>query len=146
MVEGLVEPAVVEQAEEVEHEAADDDALDRRGAALRADQLVEREHERHADDEHEEGEDEVVDVEADPLRVVELVREELRDAVGEDAGEAVNDFFAAEDPDHVEAAEGVEGDEAAGLVSRERVGRLRGGVIEGRARRWGCGDGHGCRK
>jgi len=69
---------------------------------------------RDAADEDEEGEDEVVGGEAVPVGMVELVGEGLPEGGSAGFGEGVEDFLGADDPEHVEAAEGVEGGEAWG--------------------------------
>ena len=74
------------------------------------------------ENEHKHGKDEVVKVEAGPFGVVQFVGQK-RGGGAQDAGrggfaqfiQGVKNFIRAENPKHVEAAQGVEGDQPLGL-------------------------------
>ncbi len=135
----LADAAIVDDAAGDQEQAAADDARDRDAAAIAFDGLGQREYQRDAGDEDEQREDQVLEVEALPVAVLELlVQDGERPARGAaaDAIAGLDQFIATEDPEHVEAAQGVEREQAARAGNRD--GRRGGG-----SRGWGRNGGHG---
>ena len=103
---------VIDEAENNEEQGPLDELeVDRPlvGGRLRLGQ--ERERDGDARDEHEQGEDEVVEMEARPLDVVELDGPDAGPAPVRHLGQGPEEGVAADDPEHVEAAQGVEREE-----------------------------------
>ena len=104
---------VVDEAQQDEKQGALDQ-LDVEGALVRGGLRLgqEREGDGHPGDEHEQGEDEVVEVEAGPFDVLELDRPGAGPAPVRHFGQGPEEGVAADDPEHVETAQGVEREQA----------------------------------
>ncbi len=114
---------VVNDAEQDEQQAAGNDVPVEGGAVGGGGVAFgEREREADAGDEKEQREDHVIGVEAGPRDVFELAGPPLEDRPAGEGGQGGEDAIAAHDPEHVEAAEGVERVEAG----RGRNGRRNG--------------------
>ena len=81
--------------------------------------LPQRERQDHADQEQEQREDQVVEPEAFPLDVLELLAEAQGLRRAPPFAQRPRDLVAADDPEHVEAPQGVDRGQALG---RRRVG------------------------
>ena len=113
--EGPGEAAVEDEAKKIEDDASDNDPAHRGGFPAGVDRLVEREDQRDADDEDEHREDQVIEVEAGPEGVVDLLHRDFGPPVmffGVGLGDGPDDLFPADDPEHVEAAERVQRNQA----------------------------------
>ena len=76
--------------------------------------LPERERQHRAHQEQEEREDQVVEPEPLPLDVLELLGERRCALGAPPLAEGARELVAADDPEHVEAAEGVDREQALG--------------------------------
>ena len=82
--------------------------------ALTLDEFPDGKHDRHADNEHKQWEDEIVEGETNPFRVVQLWQQQGLCTFSEDPHQADCQSCAADEPEHIEAAQGVHGKDAAG--------------------------------
>ena len=111
----------------------------RGGFALLLDQPREREHDRDAGHEDEQREDEVVEAQSLPLRMLELPsdngggRARDRALAGQHFGECLGGPVGTDDPEHGEAAQGIDRGDAA--LCRERFGGTTMGPLAPAKRR-----------
>ena len=121
----VVQAARIEDAEEIEQQAAPGDAAGGRGRALLREGLVEREDERNADEKQEEWENQIVETKSLPLHVAQLGREHAREDIGVHPVQRVHQRARAHDPEHVETAQRVDRQHAIG-TGLPGGGRFRG--------------------
>ena len=110
MIKLEVEQAVVDQTEKNEQDRAAHHPLVKHSfAAAALEVLRERKRQHRSHDEHEQRENQVVKVETFPAHVVELGLQELSEGIVECFRQRVNQHPAAGDPEHVEPAQRVDG-------------------------------------
>jgi hypothetical protein len=125
---GLRHAVVVEDADDVEEDGADEDAAVGGHEALLPEDAREREDDGHAREEHEEREDQVEEGEALPGHVIELCVHPGSGGSLVELARGLEEHARPDDPEHVEAAQGIDGDEAVG--GRTVLGwRPRTGVV-----------------
>ena len=124
MVHALGEPAIVEQAEGVEAQAAEQNAFQGLGLATAFDGPAQREDEGHADNKDEERKDQVVKGHALPVLMVHLGIQRVNGTDVPGLVESANKFLAADNPEHVKPAQGIQRQKTAG-GSLTRGHRLR---------------------
>ena len=110
----MAETAGIKNPDQEQHHAAPDDAANRSAAADRFDGSAEGEHQGRTDDENEEGKDQVVESESFPVFVIQLFRENRDDTGMADFVEPMEQVLRADDPKHVETAQGIEGHQSLG--------------------------------
>ena len=111
---GVAETAIIKNAEQEQQHAADENAFQGFGAAIAFDHFGERKNQRHACHENEQREDQVVKAHPFPVRVLELVGERIGHEVRAHFMERLDQGIGPYDPEHVEAAQGVERHQSPG--------------------------------
>jgi hypothetical protein len=101
----------VKKTDRKKQRAAEEHAFHGGSAAFTFDDLRQRKHERRARHEDKQRKNQVVEREPGPVLVIELVRDEAQRRDVADLGERGEQRIGAEYPKHVEATEGIEGDE-----------------------------------
>jgi hypothetical protein len=109
---GMRESAVIKHAAEIEQEASANDAFEGLGAAVALERFGEGKDERYTDNEYEEGKNQVVEMESFPVSVFELICEKFGERCRRHVLKGQDEGACADDPEHVEAAEGIDGNEA----------------------------------
>ena len=119
LIEALpLEPIVVDDPEEDEEQPAAYDLRDGRLAVGGSQPMPQREGRGNAREEEEQGEDEVVGLETMPRDVLQLAGDRGDPGPAGEGEQRMHDAFAAEDPEQVEAAQGVERKQTLGLRGR----------------------------
>ena len=123
----------------MEQNAATNDAFDGVGLAGALDSFAEGKDNRNTDEKYEERKDEIVEMEPLPIDVVELVGEEIGGLAWTKAVQSVNEGVGADDPEHVEAAQSIDGHQALRLASGLRFAEFFGRGKRGTRLSYGIG-------
>src|SRR5207244_653665 len=106
--ESIGHAAHIKDSQQEENYGANDNALDRRSPTRLFNHPANRKHNGCSDDKHEHRKDEIVEMETGPFTMLHLRRQTFRQGRLVDFGQRANDEIAADDPEHVETAEGIE--------------------------------------
>lgn len=118
--------AVIQDADEVQQGRPFEDPDRGRPAVGLLEGFAQREHQRHPGDEDEEWEDQVLEMEPSPRLVVQLLGDQSQQTAAGELLESPDQLLGADDPEHVEAAQGIERHQAGLGGLDERLGRGRG--------------------